>query len=84
MIRQFRSFGLSSLPSAGALCAMTMIPIAPAASGVMTFELCNAAGEVRTVSVPVQQDGEHDSGCAKPCHACTSRKAARKLGLDRP
>ena len=64
-------------------CAITAIalPLATmplsAKSDMMTFELCSADGAVRSISIPVdREDGKND--CAKPCHACLSRKKAPK------
>tara|TARA_R110000824_G_scaffold211072_5_gene397053 strand:- start:4698 stop:4859 length:162 start_codon:yes stop_codon:yes gene_type:complete len=44
-----------------------------AQSEMMTIELCSADGAVRSVSIPVEQENDKND-CAKPCHACLSRK----------
>lgn len=40
----------------------------------MTVELCNAEGEVRSVNIPLEQEGSDGENCAQPCHACLSRQ----------
>ena len=77
MIRRFRHFGLSSLPVIAASAMLAVIPAAPA-SGMMTLELCDPDGQTRTISIPLEQDNGQDPDCAKPCHACLSRKASGK------
>ncbi len=54
--------------------AMAFIPAASEAQ-MISVELCSSDGEVRTVSIPLEQDGG-ENHCAKPCHACLSRKKA--------
>jgi hypothetical protein len=44
-----------------------------ASPGRMTIELCSADGAVRTLTIPVDRDDGEDN-CAKPCHACLTRK----------
>jgi len=48
-----------------------------AKSDMMTIELCSADGAVKSLSIPVEQDNG-ENHCAKPCHACLSRKKSPK------
>ena len=76
MIATIRKSRLSRCAIAAIALPLAAMPLS-AKSDMMTFELCSADGAVRNVSVPVEQeDGKND--CAKPCHACLSRKKALK------
>ena len=77
MIHRFRRFGISSIPVIIASAMLAVIPAAPA-SGMMTLELCDPDGRIRTVSIPLEQEDGQKPDCAKPCHACLSRKATGK------
>ncbi len=79
MIKKFRCIGLSSLPVITASVMLAIIPTAPA-SGMMMIEICDPDGQIRTISIPIEQEDGRDPNCAKPCHACLSRKAAGKQG----
>lgn len=58
---------------------MASMPVAASPSRMMDITLCTADGKIRTVSIPLEQDGGGDPECAKPCHACVSRnKSAAK------
>lgn len=72
-MQKFRTAGSLSWPVLFALWSMAIMPAAPA-SGTMTVELCNAEGEVRSVNIPLEQEGGDGENCAKPCHACLSRQ----------
>lgn len=51
---------------------LASLPLAAPSSG-MEVALCTADGAGRTVTIPLdRRDG--DDRCAKPCHACLSRK----------
>ena len=80
MIKRFRQFGPSSLPIILASAMLAIIPTAPA-SGMMMLEICDPDGTIRTVSIPLKQEDGQDPDCAKPCHACMSRKTAGKQGV---
>ncbi|SIO19825.1 hypothetical protein SAMN02745824_3315 [Parasphingorhabdus marina DSM 22363] len=73
MIEKFRTGGAASLPALIAIWSMALMPAAPA-SGMMTIELCNADGVVRSVNIPLEKEGGGDENCATPCHACLSRQ----------
>ena len=76
MIGRIRASRLSQFAIAVIALPMAATPLS-ARSDVMTIQLCSADGEVRNVSIPVEQeDGKND--CAKPCHACLSRKKTPK------
>ena len=79
MISPFRRFGLQTLPVVVASIMMAVIPVAPA-SGMMMLEICDPDGQIRTISIPLENEDGQDPDCAKPCHACLSRKAAGKEG----
>ncbi|WP_339691644.1 hypothetical protein [uncultured Parasphingorhabdus sp.] len=76
MIGVIRRSRLSQWAIAAIALPLAAMPLS-AKSEMMNIELCTADGEVRSVSIPVEQDdGEND--CAKPCHACLSRKKSPK------
>ncbi len=76
MIKIIRKSRLSQFAIAAIALPLAAMPLS-AKSEMMNIELCSADGEVRTISIPVEQDnGEND--CAKPCHACLSRKKSPK------
>lgn len=79
MIHRFRTLGLHSLPVIAASAMLAIIPVAPA-SGMMMLEICDPDGQIRTISIPLEQEDGQDPNCANPCHACLSRKAAGKQG----
>ena len=63
------------------LIAAISLPLAAmplsAQPDMMIIELCSADGEVRSLTVPIDQEpGEDD--CVNHCHACLSRKKATK------
>jgi len=58
---------------------LVIIPATPA-NGMMMLEICDPDGQIRTVSVPLEQEDGQDPDCANPCHACLSRKASAKQG----
>ena len=76
MIQLLRQSRLSMPPVITAAAALTIMPATPA-KAMISFELCNAAGEIRTIFIPVEQDDGGDRDCAKPCHACLSRSKTR-------
>ncbi|MEM8918146.1 MAG: hypothetical protein AAGE37_04730 [Pseudomonadota bacterium] len=73
MIQTFRNGQSFSFPALFAVWSLAVMPAAPA-GGVMTIELCNAQGEVRSVDIPFEKDGGDGENCAQPCHACLSRQ----------
>ncbi|MEO0439507.1 MAG: hypothetical protein AAF067_01400 [Pseudomonadota bacterium] len=73
MIQTLRSAALPVLPVLVALWGMAILPAVPA-TATMTVELCNAEGEVRSVNIPLEQEGGDGENCAQPCHACLSRQ----------
>lgn len=76
MIARIRTSRLSQFAIAVIALPLATMPLS-ANSDMMTIQLCSADGAVRSVSIPVDRDnGEND--CAKPCHACLSRKKAAK------
>lgn len=79
MIKRFRRFGLTSIPILAASAMLAIIPAVPA-GGMVMLEICAPDGQVRTVSIPLEKEDGQDPDCAKPCHACLSRKAAGKQG----
>lgn len=72
-MQKFRTAGLPVLPALVALGSMAILPAVPA-TATMTVELCNAEGEVRSVNIPLEQEGGDGKNCAQPCHACLSRQ----------
>ncbi|MEH6662573.1 MAG: hypothetical protein V7679_13065 [Parasphingorhabdus sp.] len=76
MIGRIRTSRLSQYAIAVIALPMAGMPLS-ARPDVMTIQLCSADGEVRNVSIPVEQEGGKND-CAKPCHACLSRKKAPK------
>ena len=76
MILLLRQSRFSMPPVIIAVAALAIMPAAPA-KAMISFELCNAAGETRTISIPIEQDDGEDRNCAKPCHACLSRSKIR-------
>lgn len=79
MINSFRHLGLQSLPVVVSTIMLAILPIAPA-SGMMMLEICDPDGQIRTISIPLGKEDGQDPNCAKPCHACLSRKAIGKQG----
>ncbi|AMO72135.1 hypothetical protein [Sphingorhabdus sp. M41] len=76
MICRIRKSPFSRFAIAGIALPLAAMPLS-AKSEMMTISLCSADGEVRNISIPVDQDnGRND--CAKPCHACLSRKKGTK------
>lgn len=76
MIVRIRTSKLSQFAIVAIALPLATMPLS-AKSHMMTIELCSVDGAVRRVSIPVEQDdGKND--CAKPCHACLSRKKAPK------
>lgn len=73
MMKKFRTAGLPVLPALFAAWSMAIMPAAPV-GGMMSIELCNAEGEVRSVNIPFEKDGSDGDNCAQPCHACLSRQ----------
>lgn len=72
MIDRIRKSRLSRFAIAAIALPLAAMPLS-AKSEMMTIKLCSADGAVRNISIPVEQeDGKRD--CAKPCHACLSRK----------
>jgi hypothetical protein len=76
MIGRVRTSRLSRLVIAAVALPLATTPLS-AKSGMMTIELCSADGAVKSLSIPVDQDNGEDH-CAKPCHACLSRKKSPK------
>ncbi|NRD90116.1 hypothetical protein C8024_12590 [Sphingopyxis sp. BSNA05] len=76
MIDRVRRSRLSRLLIAVIALPMAAMPLA-ANPDVMTIQLCSADGAVRDISIPVERDDSRKD-CAKPCHACLSRKKAPK------
>ena len=72
MIAAIRNSRQSLRVTAMVALAMALIPAASEAR-MINIQLCSADGEVRTISIPLEQD-EGEDHCAKPCHACLSRK----------
>lgn len=76
MIDHIRSSSWSLFGIVAIALSMSAMPLA-AKPEMMTIELCSADGAVRNISIPVERDnGKTD--CAKPCHACLSRKKNAK------
>lgn len=76
MIAAIRTSRISQFAIAAIALPLATMPLS-AKSDMMSIELCSADGTVRSVSIPVdKENGEND--CAKPCHACLSRKKAPK------
>ncbi len=76
MIAVIRTSRISQFAIAAIALPLATMPLS-AKSDMMSIELCSADGTVRSVSIPVdKENGEND--CAKPCHACLSRKKAPK------
>tara|TARA_R110001606_G_scaffold52336_5_gene129822 strand:- start:5049 stop:5282 length:234 start_codon:yes stop_codon:yes gene_type:complete len=72
MIGRIRTSRLSRFAIAVVALPLATMPLS-AQSEMMTIELCSADGAVRSVSIPVEQENDKND-CAKPCHACLSRK----------
>ena len=79
MISYFKHLDLRTVPVVMASTMLAIIPAAPASS-MMILEICDPYGQIRTVSIPLEKDDRQDPDCAKPCHACLSRKAAGRQG----
>ena len=76
MIDRIRTSQLSRLAIAAIALPLATMPLS-ANSDMMIIQLCSADGAVRNISIPLEQeDGKND--CAKPCHACLSRKKSPK------
>jgi len=76
MIVRIRTSRLSQLLIAAVALPLASMPLS-ATSDMMTIQLCSADGEVKSLSIPVGQDNG-ENHCAKPCHACLSRKKSLK------
>jgi hypothetical protein len=76
MIMRIRTSRLSQLVIAVIALPLATMPLS-AKSDMMTIKLCSADGQVKSLSIPVDQDNGQDH-CAKPCHACLSRKKIPK------
>ncbi|MEH6700063.1 hypothetical protein [Parasphingorhabdus sp.] len=76
MIATIRTSRLSQFAIAAIALPLATMPLS-AKSDMMSIELCSADGTVRNVSIPLDQENG-DNDCAKPCHACLSRKKAPK------
>jgi hypothetical protein len=76
MIATIRTSRLSQFAIAAIALPLATMPLS-AKSDIMSIELCSADGTVRNVSIPLDQENG-DNDCAKPCHACLSRKKAPK------
>tara|TARA_R110000824_G_scaffold17142_3_gene70028 strand:+ start:1444 stop:1677 length:234 start_codon:yes stop_codon:yes gene_type:complete len=76
MIGQIRKSRLSQLAIAAIALPLATMPLSAKAE-MMSIQLCSADGEVRSVSIPVEQENGEDH-CANPCHACLSRKKSPK------
>lgn len=76
MIATIRTSRLSQFAIAAIALPLATMPLS-AKSDMMSIELCSADGAVRNVSIPLDQENG-DNDCAKPCHACLSRKKAPK------
>ncbi|MGB5724163.1 MAG: hypothetical protein WBM39_07085 [Parasphingorhabdus sp.] len=76
MIDRIRKSTLSRFAIAAIALPLAAVPLS-ANADMMTIELCSADGEVRSLSVPVEQEPGEDH-CVNPCHACLSRKKSSK------
>ncbi|WP_109354235.1 hypothetical protein [Sphingorhabdus sp. EL138] len=56
-----------------AIAMLAVAPLAPA-SGMMSLSICGADGVTRTVSVPMDPEGQDGDDCAQACHGFCSRK----------
>jgi len=72
MIVKVRTSRISRLVIAVIALPLATMPLS-AKSDMMTIELCSADGAVKSLSIPLDRDNGEDH-CAKPCHACLSRK----------
>jgi hypothetical protein len=72
MILRIRTSRLSQFAIAVIALPLATMPLS-AKSDMMTIELCSADGAVKSLSIPLDRDNGEDH-CAKPCHACLSRK----------
>jgi hypothetical protein len=63
------------------LIAAVALPLAamplPASAETMPIKFCSADGQTRPRTIPIDRENG-DKSCAKPCHACLSRKKAPK------
>lgn len=76
MIGRIRNSRLSQFVIAAIALPLATTPLS-AQPEMMSIELCSADGEVRNVSIPVDQENDEDH-CVKPCHACLTRKKGPK------
>ena len=76
MIGTIRKSRLSQLLIAALALPLAAMPLS-AQPDMMTIELCSADGELRRLSIPIDQEPGEDH-CVNPCHACLSRKKAPK------
>lgn len=76
MIKTIRKSSLSQFMIAAVALPLATMPLS-ARPVMMTIDLCSADGEVRSLSIPVEQE-QGDDSCAKPCHACLTRKKGSK------
>jgi hypothetical protein len=72
MILRIRTSRLSQFAIAVIALPLATMSLS-AKSDMMTIELCSADGAVKSLSIPLDRDNGEDH-CAKPCHACLSRK----------
>ena len=76
MIFAIRKSRISQWLIAAIALPLAAMPLS-AQPAMMTIELCSADGEIRSLTVPIDQEpGEDD--CVNPCHACQSRKKPTK------
>lgn len=76
MIARIRASRISQFAIAAIALPLATMPLS-AKSNMMTIELCSADGEVREMSIPIENENGEDH-CVKPCHACLSRKKGLK------
>ena len=72
MIGKIRRSSLSQYAIAIIGLPLAAMPLS-ATPEMMTLSVCSADGQVRTITIPLD-DGDDDNHCVKPCHACLSRK----------
>lgn len=76
MIKRIRHSQFSQFVIAVIALPLAAMPLS-ARPDMMKIDLCSADGEVRSLSIPVEQE-RGDDPCAKPCHACMARKKSPK------
>ena len=72
MIGKIRRSSLSQYAIALIALPLAAMPLS-ATPEMMTLSVCTADGEVRSISIPLDEE-DGDNHCVKPCHACLSRK----------